>query len=149
MVNTFSLFFSFKSISLWNIYFTLCVCVYICMYTHIQVYMYIKFSVVRNIFKLTSHRLPRPVFIQLWHVILTAEVLLGQEQAAVKLGPGRCTQCFWAGPPTAHTTPACKEGTAGDFRVCRGLCSVLRMGWLYQWGNSFEEKQSVSWRAHK
>lgn len=57
--------------------------------------MYIKFSVVRNIFKLTSHRHPRPVFIQLWHVILTTEVpLLGQQQAAVKLGPGCCTQHF-------------------------------------------------------
>lgn len=70
--------------------------------------MYIKLSVVRNIFKLTSHRHPRPVLIQLWRVTLTTEVpLLGQQQAAVKLGPGCCTQHSWVALPTARPARTC------------------------------------------
>lgn len=76
-------------------------------YTHIGIYVY-KLSVVRNIFKLTSHRHHRPVLIQLWHVSLTTEVpLLGQQQAAVKLGPGCCTQHSWVALPTARPARTC------------------------------------------
>lgn len=64
--------------------------------------MYVKVSVVRNIFQLTSHRPPRPVFIQLWCEMPIAKVLLGQKQAAVKLRSGCCTQYFSVGPPTAR-----------------------------------------------
>lgn len=79
--------------------------------------MYIKFSVARNIFKLTSHRPPRPVFIQLWYVMLTAKVLLlGQKQAAVKLGPAAALSTSgWALPQHVRActcNPACKERTA-------------------------------------
>lgn len=95
--------------------------------------MYIKLSVVRNIFKLTSHRHPRPVLIQLWHVTLTTEVpLLGQQQAAVGWALAAALNTpGWLSPQhglLAHATPACEERPARGFRVCWGLCSVLRMG---------------------
>lgn len=42
----------------------------------IYIYIYIKFSVVRNIFKLATTDQTRPAFIQSWNFMLKTEVLL-------------------------------------------------------------------------
>jgi hypothetical protein len=115
--------------------------------------MYIKLSEARSIFKLTSHRPPRPVFILLWRVMLTAKVLLlGQKQAALKLGPGCCAQYFW-GPShstcvLAHAALLVRNGlleTLGSARAC-----VVCLGWDDATSEETAwRRSSRSWRAHK
>lgn len=94
--------------------------------------MYIKFSVVRNIFKLTSHRPPSPVFIQLWYVMLTASPPSWSEAGSSEAEAWRLHSRLLGGSShgtcvLAHATLLVRKGlfeTLGSDRAC-AVCS----GW--------------------